>query len=254
MRRLVPIAAFALFVALPLWAQHGGGHAGGGHGGGFSGGHAGGGHVSGGMHPSPGASQGFGHANFSQRGFSHRGFSNRGFSNRPFRHDGFRHDRFRHDRFRHNRFRTHGFRNQYPWLYGAYYDPYWWWDTGSSYDEDYERDRAIANEMNAQSLEQQRMLREEEARDDQDSYAREPRAVTRDEQKGAAIMPNTVLIFRDQHKQEIGNYAIVGQTLWNFAPQRAEKISLADLDLPATTKANEDLGVTFRVPGSNEAQ
>ena len=56
MRRLMPIAAFVLFLALPLWAQHGGGHAGGGHGGGFSGhagfsgGHAGGGHVSGGMH------------------------------------------------------------------------------------------------------------------------------------------------------------------------------------------------------------
>src|SRR5450755_4537168 len=40
MRRLLPISAFALFLALPLWAQHGGGPAGGGHGGGF-GGHAG---------------------------------------------------------------------------------------------------------------------------------------------------------------------------------------------------------------------
>ncbi len=61
-------------------------------------------------------------------------------------------------------------------------------------------------------------------------------------------MPNTVLVFRDQHKQEVSNYAIVGQTLWNFAPQHTQKIPLADLDLPATTKANEDIGVTFRVP------
>ena len=37
-------------------------------------------------------------------------------------------------------FRCRGF--GYPWAYGGYYDPYWWWDSGSSYDEDYERDRA----------------------------------------------------------------------------------------------------------------
>ena len=59
----------------------------------------------------------------------------------------------------------------YPWAYGGYYDP-WWWDSGSSYDEDYERDRAMANQMNQQSLEEQRMLQQEEADGDQDIYAR----------------------------------------------------------------------------------
>ncbi len=29
--------------------------------------------------------------------------------------------------------------------------------------------------------------------------------------------PATVLVFRDEHKQEIHNYAIVGETLWNFS-------------------------------------
>jgi hypothetical protein len=67
-------------------------------------------------------------------------------------------------------------------------------------------------------------------------------------------MPATVLVFRDQHQKEIQNYAIVGQTLWNFAPGHTEKIPLSDLDLAATTKANDDRGVTFRVPTSNEAQ
>ena len=62
------------------------------------------------------------------------------------------------------------------------------------------------------------------------------------------IMPATVLVFRDQHQKEIQNYAIVGQTLWNFAPQHTEKIPLSELDLAATTKANDDRGVTFRVP------
>jgi len=53
-----------------------------------------------------------------------------------------------------------------------------------------------------------------------------------------------MLVFRDQHKLEVRNYAIVGQTLWSFGGQRTEKIPLSDLDLPATQKANEERGVT----------
>jgi hypothetical protein len=63
-----------------------------------------------------------------------------------------------------------------------------------------------------------------------------------------------VLIFHDQHQQEVENYAIVGQTVWVFAPQHTQKIPLTELDLPATTKANDDRGVDFRVPGANEGQ
>jgi len=257
MRRLASIAAFALFLSVPLWAQHGGGHAGGGHSSGFSGGHSsfggahsGGIHASGGMHSSAGTAHGFNHgATFSQRGF-----------NRPFLHDGFRGHRF-HDRFRNNCFGFGCGFYGYPWAYGAY-DPYWYWDNGSSYDDDYNQNVAAAAEMNRENLEEQRMLRQEEADGDQDAYADTPRAPrsmrpgnqNSDEKAGAAIMPNTVLVFRDQHKEEVSNYAIVGATLWNFTPQHTKKIPLSDLDLPATTKANEELGVTFRVPGTGEAQ
>jgi hypothetical protein len=111
--------------------------------------------------------------------------------------------------------------------------------------------------MNEQSLREQQMRREEEADGDRDSYARSdpaPRPASVGEQPGVAIMPATVLIFRDQHQKEIQNYAIVGQTLWNFTPRHREKIPLSDLDLAATTKVNDDRGVTFRVPTSNEAQ
>jgi hypothetical protein len=62
-----------------------------------------------------------------------------------------------------------------------------------------------------------------------------------------------VLVFRDQHKQEVSNYAIVGQTLWTFVPQHKQQIPLADLDIPATIRANDDRGVTFRVPGAAPA-
>ena len=75
-----------------------------------------------------------------------------------------------------------------------------------------------------------------------------------DDVQGAAILPPTVLVFRDQHKQEFNNYAIVGQTLWSFAPGQTQKIPLADLDLSSTVKANGDRGMTFRVPASPEGQ
>jgi hypothetical protein len=262
MRRLVPIAAFALFLAVPVWAQHGGGHGSGGHAGG--GGHAGfsgGGHFSGGMRSAP-ASRGFsqGHS-LSQRGFAHQSFRNNGLRSAP----GTRlQSNLRNNRFRsRNGFRTFGLRNNcvglpcrgYGYGYGGYYDPYWWSDS-SSYDDSYDRDRAVANDMNAQSLDEQRMLRQEEADGDQDSYAgsgQRGRPAASD--SGVSpIAPPTVLVFRDQHKQEIRNYAIVGQTLWNFSPQRTEKIPIADLDLTATTKANDDRGLSFRVPDSTQAQ
>jgi hypothetical protein len=63
-----------------------------------------------------------------------------------------------------------------------------------------------------------------------------------------------VLVFRDQHRQEVQNYAIVGQTLWSFAPQHTKKIPLDDLDLPATSKANDERGVDFHVPGTGQGQ
>jgi hypothetical protein len=44
------------------------------------------------------------------------------------------------------------------------------------------------------------------------------------------------------------NYAIVGDTLFDFAAGRTHKILLADLDLKATRKANDDRGVDFQVP------
>jgi hypothetical protein len=64
-------------------------------------------------------------------------------------------------------------------------------------------------------------------------------------------LPNrrpTVLVYRDGQRAEIQNYAIVGQTLWVFSEQRASKVPLAQLDLDATQKANEERGIEFVVP------
>jgi hypothetical protein len=290
MRRLVPIAAFALFLAVPLWAQHGGGHGGGGghaggsgghssfgggHGGGFSGARASGG----GVHAFSGARSGSGSSysgsrpssgTFSrpfyppqyQRGLneeirSQRALNQRAFSRPPVGRNGFRGGRFQTYGFRNN---CYGYpcRGYYPWGYGAYYDPFWWGDSGDSYNGDYDQDSAVADDMDQQSLDeqqmrQQQMMQQEYADGDQDLYARGARPAQREAQ-GAPILPNTVLVFHDQHKQEIRNYAIVGQTLWSFNPQHTERIPLSDLDLAATTKANDDRGLTFRVPDTGEAQ
>jgi len=184
----------------------------------------------------------------SQRSLNQRAFS------RPLNRNGFRGNRFQTFGFRNNCY-GYACRGYYPWAFGAYYDPFWWGDSGSYdssyYDEDYDQDRVIAGDMNQQSLDeqqmrQQQMMQQEEADGDQDHYARSsPRSAQR-EAEGAPVLPNTVLVFRDQHKQEIRNYAIVGETLWNFNPQHTEKIPLSDLDLAATSKANDDRGLTFR--------
>ncbi|MBZ5658082.1 MAG: hypothetical protein LAO56_22705 [Acidobacteriia bacterium] len=68
------------------------------------------------------------------------------------------------------------------------------------------------------------------------------------EPEPVVAQPNTVLIFKDGHRSEVQNYAIVGNTLFDFAEGRSRKILLADLDLPATQKANDDRGVDFHVP------
>jgi hypothetical protein len=62
--------------------------------------------------------------------------------------------------------------------------------------------------------------------------------------------PATTLIFKDGHQLEVNNYAIVSQTLYDLTPGHARKIALADLDLPATQKQNDDHGVVFQLPPS----
>jgi hypothetical protein len=59
-----------------------------------------------------------------------------------------------------------------------------------------------------------------------------------------------VLVYRDGREQEVKNYAIIGQTLYDLGTFVAHKIPLAELNLKATIKANDDRGVEFSVPAS----
>lgn len=64
----------------------------------------------------------------------------------------------------------------------------------------------------------------------------------------------TILVYRDGHRTEVLNYAIVGQTLYDLGTFVAYKIPLSDLNLKATIKANEDQGVDFSVPASTKVE
>jgi hypothetical protein len=287
MRRLFSISALALFLTVPVWAQRGGGHAGGfgsGRGGfggarGFSAAHAGGSHFSGGMRA--GSSRAFSH------GFNSTGRGSRG--NRVSNcfgafcgHPGLDSSSWGGGHFnvrrRGNQFSNcfgafcgHDFNSNrgfgrwgrgWGWGWGwGYYDPWLWssWDYDDyRFDRDYYRGFERAREWNEQNLAEIRMRQQEDADREDDAYAR--RSYSRQSadappsDPGEANATPTLLIFRDQHQKEVTNYAIVGQTLWNFTPQRKEKIPLADLDLAATVKANDDRGVPFSVPGPQQGQ
>ena len=65
--------------------------------------------------------------------------------------------------------------------------------------------------------------------------------------------PPTTLVFKDGHQLAVNNYAIVNQTLYDLTPGHPRTISLADLDLSATEKQNDDHGVVFQLPPTAQA-
>ncbi len=67
-------------------------------------------------------------------------------------------------------------------------------------------------------------------------------------QEPAPEEPPVVLVYRDGHEREVKNYAIVGNTLYDVGAFMASRIPLAELNLKATVKANEDRGVDFTLP------
>lgn len=68
----------------------------------------------------------------------------------------------------------------------------------------------------------------------------------------AEDQPQTLLIYKDGHQDEVQNYAVVGDMLYDLTPGRHRKIALADLDLKATAQQNDDAGINFQVPASSD--
>jgi hypothetical protein len=59
--------------------------------------------------------------------------------------------------------------------------------------------------------------------------------------------PATVFIFKDGHQLETKNYAIMGETLFDFSGTVLKKIKMVDIDTAATVKANDDRGVVVKL-------
>ncbi|MGB6773124.1 MAG: hypothetical protein WBE45_02010 [Terriglobales bacterium] len=207
------VATLSFLLALPAWAQRRGG--------------GGGAHfASGGGHPS--ASFRGPSASFRSGSFGHTSGIRLRSGNSSFRRRVFYGSRF------------------YP--YGAYYPYYGWYSdpldyqgddqTANSYVDSYgpppnQADSGLQRDLDSLNGKIDRLQADVEARN-------HPKA---------GMEPATALVFRDQHVEEVHNYAIAGGTLWVLNDQAAKKIPLDQLDLPATTKMNDDRGVDFQVPG-----
>jgi hypothetical protein len=74
----------------------------------------------------------------------------------------------------------------------------------------------------------------------------------------AAALPTqssapAVLVYRDGHSEELNSYSIIGPVIYTkgdywSSGNWTRKIQIADLDLPATFKQNQDHGVRFELP------
>ena len=122
------------------------------------------------------------------------------------------------------------------------------------YDDNSERTAALSSDVYRMQAELDQVRQEQALRADQQQYVspalmQSPRPAHASAAKAEpeAAGPPTVLIFRDGHKDEVRNYAVVGQTLWIFSEQRARKVAISDLDLDASRRANEERGVEFAV-------
>jgi len=58
-------------------------------------------------------------------------------------------------------------------------------------------------------------------------------------------LPRRILVFRNGQREEVQNYALVGDTLWILTEQRARKIPVSDLDMETTKKENGERGLEF---------
>ncbi len=228
MRRWLSIATFSLILlALPVWAQRHSGSGGGGahfasHGGSAL--HSSGVHASGAFHGGGfGHGSGF-HVRTGNAFHNHRGFyGRRGY------------------------YPYYPYAGYYPYGYNGWYNDPFFYDTENqdqdsyagasyqapSYPSSYPENGGLQRDVQTLSGKIDRLQADVEARN---------RPKTDQE-------PATALVFRDQHVEEVRNYAIAGGTLWVLNEQAAKKIPLANLDLAATVKMNDDRGVDFQVPG-----
>ena len=235
MRRWLLLAALSfLLIALPVWAQRRGGGSGGSH---F-------------------ASHGGGGAHFA----SHGGFA--AHSSSAFHGGNSGHvfgihlragDRFHNHRDHGGFYGRRGYYPYYPYGYYPYagyypYDYYDGYDDPLAYNRQDDQDVYASAPYPAPDQENSGLQRDVQTLSGKIDRLQAD-VVARNQPKPDAE-PETALVFRDQHVEEVRNYAISGGTLWVLNDhQSGKKIPLTQLDIDATVKMNDDRGVDFQVPG-----
>lgn len=146
--------------------------------------------------------------------------------------------------------------NFVPWVPwgGYYYVP----DYDAEYQAAYEAQQAEARAQQEAAEDQQRQQALQRTIDDLKAYNEmRDRELEQERLARASAPPEppappepaVILVFKDGHRAEVSNYAIMGDTFYDLSGGRSRKIPLADLDLQATTRLNEANGVDFRLPG-----
>ncbi len=82
-----------------------------------------------------------------------------------------------------------------------------------------------------------------------------PRSATAEGDMPARRIPAAVLVFRDGHQEKTTKYTIIGPVIYastNYWAGGAwtKRIPLAELDVPATLRVNQERGVKFNLPSA----
>jgi hypothetical protein len=105
------------------------------------------------------------------------------------------------------------------------------------------REQSLERRLDDQALELDRLKRE-----------RSTRVASNEGDQAEEMQPATILVFKDKRSPElVHNYAIVGSSLFVMGKGH-RKIPLSDLDLVATSRANEEAGLEFKMPGTRAPQ
>jgi hypothetical protein len=90
-----------------------------------------------------------------------------------------------------------------------------------------------------------RLTDEVERLQDRQAVGEKPQQAAVGHQAAGGNLPSRILVFRNGQREEIQNYAMVGDTLWILTEQRARKIAVSDLDMETTKKENGERGLEF---------
>jgi len=188
----------------------------------------------------------FGGAHFS--GQHHGGFHGPGFGHAP--HHGpviVTHGHFGGHHFANRRF--YPYYPFYSW-YGYNYWPSWDYDDdeydarfGNHYDSRYQ----TAAELNRLANEVERLKEDRDYAQAAAAMASAPVPQPTVQARAQEDLP-VVVVFLDKRIREVKNYAVANETLVVLDGSKRTKIPLADIDLAATMKLNDERGIDFQIP------